>query len=81
MKFKVLRQHYGDKLYAAGDTREADEKTVRHLVDAGVLEEAGTKAEAAPENKAEPAPANKARRRQFHGAGGPASVMRRDLWL
>jgi len=37
MKFKVLRQHYGDRLYLAGDEREAEERDVLHLVKAGVL--------------------------------------------
>lgn len=32
MKFKVIRAHEGDKYYAIGDTREAKEKEVAHLV-------------------------------------------------
>lgn len=60
MKFKVLRQHYGDKQYFAGDEREANEADVAHLVEVGVLEKAGSKSEDAPLNKAEAAPANKA---------------------
>lgn len=56
MKFKVIRQHMGDRLYMPGDEREAKEADVRHLVDAGVLE----KATAPPENKAKKsAPQNK----------------------
>ena len=58
--FKVLRQHYGDKLYAAGDTRDATEGDVAHLVASGVLEPAKAKAEPAVQNKAEPAVRNKA---------------------
>lgn len=55
MKFNVIRQHFGDKMYMPGDEREAAESDVAHLVRAGVLE----KAEAAPKNKAERAPKNK----------------------
>ena len=58
--FKVLRQHHGDKPYAAGDTREASEADVAHLVASGVLEPAKAKAEPAVQNKAEPAVRNKA---------------------
>ncbi|MBI1621496.1 hypothetical protein [Aquamicrobium zhengzhouense] len=58
--YTVLRQHYGDKQYMAGDTREANETDVKHLVTAGVLEEVGPKSEKAPANKAEKAaPKNK----------------------
>lgn len=32
MKFRVIRPHYGDKFYARGDQREANENSVRHLV-------------------------------------------------
>jgi hypothetical protein len=38
-RFNVLRQHYGDRDYIPGDTREADPAQVAHLVAAGVLEE------------------------------------------
>jgi hypothetical protein len=38
-RFKVLRQHLGDREYLPGDTREADPLVVAHLVAAGVLEE------------------------------------------
>ena len=54
-KFKVMRQHYGDRLYIEGETREADASTVNELVKRGVL-----KAVAAPENKAEKPLRNKA---------------------
>ncbi|MBM3603645.1 MAG: hypothetical protein FJX25_02580 [Alphaproteobacteria bacterium] len=60
-KFKVLRQHHGDKPYAEGDTREADERDVAHLVANGVLEPMKAKAEPAAKNKAEPAVQNKAK--------------------
>ncbi|MBL3561067.1 hypothetical protein [Rhodovulum sulfidophilum] len=53
-KFKVLRQHLGDRMYLQGDVREAVEADVAHLVAAGVL--------GAPENKAEAPPEAKARR-------------------
>lgn len=61
MKYQVLRQHFGDKMYHPSDEREADPATVKHLVDAGVLAGLGEKAEkAAPKNKAEKAaPKNK----------------------
>lgn len=58
--FKVLRQHHGDQPYAEGDTREADERDVAHLVASGVLEPVKAKAEAAVQNKAEPTLRNKA---------------------
>lgn len=59
-KFKVLRQHYGDQLYAAGDEREAESGDVAHLVANGVLEPIKAKAEAKHDNKAEPPLRNKA---------------------
>lgn len=37
--YKVMRQHYGDREYQAGDTREAKPEIVAHLVASGVLEE------------------------------------------
>ncbi|WP_406871617.1 hypothetical protein WHT83_14955 [Aminobacter sp. P9b] len=55
MKFRVKREHFGDKMYMTGDEREAKESDVAHLVKAGVLE----KSEPAPKNKAEKAPKNK----------------------
>lgn len=63
MKYRVVREHVGDKPYAEGDERIADSGTVSHLVP-HVLEEIGPvrkKAQkAAPNNKAEgPSPANK----------------------
>lgn len=39
MKFEVKREHFGDKFYKSGDTREADPVSVKHLVDKGVLVE------------------------------------------
>lgn len=49
-RFKVLRQHTGDREYLPGDMREADGVLVAHLVAAGVLEE--IKVEAPVETKA-----------------------------
>jgi hypothetical protein len=62
--YKVLRRMEGDKLYAAGDTRELSKADAAHLVKLGVLEpvdadEDAAKAEAAPLNKMESAPLNK----------------------
>jgi hypothetical protein len=60
-KYKVIRQHYGDRLYMQGETREIAEAEARHLVPR-CLEPIAAKAEPAPKNKAEgPAPKNKAR--------------------
>ena len=39
MKYEVKREHFGDKFYKSGDTREADPVSVKHLVDKGVLVE------------------------------------------
>jgi hypothetical protein len=58
-KFKVRRQHLGDRMYMPGMTREVAAGTVKHLVANGVLEPMKEKAEAAPKNKAEPKAANK----------------------
>lgn len=60
MKYRVMRQHFGDRLYQAGDEREASEGDVAHLVANGVLEPIQVKAEPALANKAEPAIRNKA---------------------
>lgn len=72
MKYRVVREHQGERDFAVGDERVADPGAVAHLVP-NVLEligpadaeeaEPGAKAEPSPENKAEPAaPANKAAR-------------------
>ncbi len=37
VQFDVLRPHQGDKWYAEGDERTADEREVAHLVARGVL--------------------------------------------
>ena len=60
MKYRVLRQHQGDQPYAEGDTREADERDVAHLVANGVLEPVKAKSATPVENKAEPTVKNKA---------------------
>ena len=56
--YDVKREHYGDKAYATGDTRELDPNEAKRLIDLGVLVEA--KPAKATEAKAEKAPANKA---------------------
>lgn len=38
-EYDVQREHYGDKYYVTGDTREANPAEVKHLVDKGVLVE------------------------------------------
>jgi hypothetical protein len=64
-RYRVLRQHEGDRLYKPGDLREASPCDVAHLVASGVIEvvpdAAAVKAEPAPRNKAERPPRNKAR--------------------
>ena len=55
MKFKVIRAHVGDKPYAVGDTREANEADVRHLIGKSLEKMAEP-----VKNKAEPKPKNKA---------------------
>lgn len=39
MQYVVKRQHFGDKMYYSGDTREADPRDVAHLIKSGVLAE------------------------------------------
>ena len=59
-KYRVLRDHDGDRFYTEGETRTADPAAVAHLV-GKVLEPIKGKAEPSPRNKAEgAAPANKA---------------------
>ena len=60
MKYRVMRQHFGDRLYQDGEERDASEGDVAHLVANGVLEPIKAKAEPAVQNKAEPAVRNKA---------------------
>jgi len=52
MQFEVMRQHLGDRFYSEGDTREANEQDVMHLIKNGVLREKTTtgKAEQVPPN-------------------------------
>lgn len=45
MQFEVMRQHLGDRFYSEGDTREANEKDVMHLIKNGVLREKTTTSE------------------------------------
>jgi hypothetical protein len=39
-EYVVKRQHLGDRMYLPGDTRQAAESEVGHLVKAGVLKKA-----------------------------------------
>ena len=60
-KYKVIRQHLGDRMYMPGEVRELAEADARYLIPR-CLEPLAAKAEPAPKNKAEgPAPQNKAR--------------------
>lgn len=56
LKYRVIREHLGDKPYAAGDLRELNSNDGKRLVLLGVLEEI----EVATAQK--PAPLNKARK-------------------
>lgn len=76
-RYRVLREHDGDRFYNTGETREARAADVAHLV-GRVLEPLGEveaaddaeKGEPAPLNKAEDAaPANKASGRKATPAG------------
>lgn len=72
MKFKVLREHIGDKFYRKGDLREANASDVKHLVTKGILAAADEeKSEPPVKNKAEPPVANKAAGK---GKSKPANV-------
>ena len=56
--YEVKREHYGDKPYVTGDTRELDPNEATRLVKLGVLAE--QKLAKAPETKAAKASSNKA---------------------
>lgn len=56
--YDVKREHYGDKPYVTGDTRELDQNEAKRLVELGVLAE--KKPVKAQETKANKAPLNKA---------------------
>lgn len=61
-KYRVVREHIGDRAYAVGDERVAAPSDVAHLVP-NVLEDKGPikeKSAAKPEDKAEPKVSNKA---------------------
>jgi hypothetical protein len=51
-KFTVIRQHFGDRLYQVGDTREALASDVAHLISTAVLAPYETKPAASIQNKA-----------------------------
>lgn len=58
-RYTVVRQHLGDRMYMPGDTRDAAQVDVTHLLANGILIE--EKAEKPVRNKAEQAsPKNKA---------------------
>ena len=60
MEYTVLRQHYGDKQYYAGDRRKVDNNhDAKALIDMGLIAPTTQKAKASPKNKAEPALENK----------------------
>jgi hypothetical protein len=40
-EYSVKREHFGDKYYQTGDKRTANPADVKHLIDKGVLVEAG----------------------------------------
>ncbi|PKM01088.1 MAG: hypothetical protein CVV19_00775 [Gammaproteobacteria bacterium HGW-Gammaproteobacteria-9] len=56
--YDVKREHYGDKAYVTGDTRELDPNEAKRLIALGVLAE--QKPAKAPESKAAKASSNKA---------------------
>lgn len=58
-RYRVLREHDGDRFYIEGDTRDAMSGDVAHLV-GRVLEEIGPVPEPASDAKSEPVPKNKA---------------------
>ncbi len=62
MEYIVKRQHYGDKQYYAGESREVtNEHDAKILIDMGLIAPIeGEKAKSAPKNKAEPKVQNKA---------------------
>lgn len=58
MKYKVIKQHLGDKQYFEGDLREvANEADAKQLIKAGLIEDA--KETKAPAQKAATKPQNK----------------------
>jgi hypothetical protein len=62
-RFNVIRAHIGDRDYGIGDTREANEAEVSHLIGTCLepVDDASKNAGGAPENKAlKGAPKNKA---------------------
>lgn len=73
-KYRVVREHFGDKPYAEGDERIGAAADLDHLVPrlleeiglfdgaAADVEPDGEKADPAPANKASPKPKNKAAR-------------------
>ena len=63
MKYQVLRQHFGDKQYMAGDEREVKNKSdADQLIKMGLIADDDKKEKAAPKakNKMAKKPQNKA---------------------
>ena len=60
MKYRVLRQHQGDKPYRIGDERTMREEDARSLVKFGVLEPIREKKAPESDNKMQDEPRNKA---------------------
>ncbi|MBL3594807.1 hypothetical protein JMM63_04355 [Rhodovulum sulfidophilum] len=50
-KFRVLRQHLGERMYREGEMRDAAASEVAHLVAAGVLEPVAPEIIPAPDPK------------------------------
>lgn len=67
MKFKVIREHLGDRYYLVGETREAQRADVKHLIGKSLelpgkaARPALNKAARPPVNKADQTSANKAK--------------------
>lgn len=61
MQYQVIKQHYGDKQYWAGETRTLDnEQDANELINMGLIAPLDEKAEKTPKNKNGKQPKNKA---------------------
>jgi len=63
MKYRVLRQHQGDRPYRIGDERTMREEDARSLVKFGVLEPIREKKAPESDNKMQDEPSNKAEKK------------------
>jgi len=68
-KFKVIREHIGDRPYVEGEIREADARDVAHLVPR-VLEPIGADAKAKAKPASKPAMTPKAKAKGSKPAKG-----------